>query len=444
MNRVQEILIAVLLFLVDYSAPTSIVVHAGLIVLMFFWLGFTKGLIFLHLFVAKSDRNFLFHSILGRDLQYFTAHDFDLLGINVFFLLTALVVLVKSLISRRFSVNTASSYFGLSFFAILFISSILNLFDFFSIKVALQDVYFWVYSVLLSMLISYKFTESKKLLHFCRNIVVIFLLRGLLFILYDLYLHVTIPGHLVEAGIVLPLFVLTNNAGRPYSVIFRSLLFLSFFVITSRGVILILLYFLIVFFFRLKVAQKFLFTLGIFVVCGIFYFYLLPTYFPSFFQVLSFKAQFFHEIYTGSLSHSPAVRLYESRIILEETFQDLIHFFVGQGPGGYIEGVDKYLQLNVDDYSIEELNTKRFHFVHFFMNNVFLKGGVLGLILYLVVPMKLIKNSNRRSLRIASIYFYFPLIYGLFWRLDLMVVFALLSQIKLNDDEEELSLYLER
>jgi hypothetical protein len=111
----------------------------------------------------------------------------------------------------------------------------------------------------------------------------------------------------------------------------------------------------------------------------------------SLLKFMEYKMNFFtKEILTGEISESPAVRLYEFLNIISLNINTFYGFFVGQGAGSYFK-YDIYglpFELKMYDYSIEEISIGRYYLPHTPINYWLLKGGVVGLSVYIYFYLK--------------------------------------------------------
>lgn len=117
---------------------------------------------------------------------------------------------------------------------------------------------------------------------------------------------------------------------------------------------------------------------------------------------LSGKTLFFtEEIVTGELSPSPAVRVNEFRNIMHESAESNVGLLWGKGAGGYFryERFPLPFELSISDYSANELRSGRYYHPHLPINYWFLKGGVLGLLLYSLVYYRMFRTGIRSLAR---------------------------------------------
>ena len=88
-----------------------------------------------------------------------------------------------------------------------------------------------------------------------------------------------------------------------------------------------------------------------------------------------------------TVEESQPVRIYEFKNILAENYDlGILGLFFGKGAGGYFTYThySAPLQLGLNAYSENQLNQGIFFSPHTFINYWLLKGGIAGLVWYLV------------------------------------------------------------
>ena len=100
----------------------------------------------------------------------------------------------------------------------------------------------------------------------------------------------------------------------------------------------------------------------------------------------------------GAISKSPKVRLYEAKNILSEESENVIPLIVGKGFGASFDFRRNPLPFNLDisDYSENELKSGRYFRPHFFISYTMLKGGVLFLVFYIYIIWLLASASWKK------------------------------------------------
>lgn len=100
------------------------------------------------------------------------------------------------------------------------------------------------------------------------------------------------------------------------------------------------------------------------------------------FDFVLWKLSFF----TGNLSDSGQVRLYEFKNILAEALNNPPYLLFGKGLTGFFSFLEhpmpRGIIMDLKSYSQEEISSGRFYHPHFFSNFLLLKFGLLGLLVY--------------------------------------------------------------
>lgn len=178
---------------------------------------------------------------------------------------------------------------------------------------------------------------------------------------------------------------------------------------------------------------------------------------PDLYKFFLFKLSFFYkELFTGNLSTSPATRIYEFKNIVAENWNlGLLGVLFGKGAGGYFTFTDypPPLELAISAYSIEELNMGIFFNPHDFVNVWLLKGGIIGLVWYIISimyifmfslkKMKLNINTGVKYNITLWLFFFCPVVlFHAVWKPNIAFLFGLTSGVATSirevtlDDEQ--------
>lgn len=173
----------------------------------------------------------------------------------------------------------------------------------------------------------------------------------------------------------------------------------------------IAIFYLIVFLNDRRLRQNALLALILLLAVTSFAIFALAIYSPQSFDFLLYKFDFFSKLFSGSeqSSGSVLVRLYELQNIVGYSLEHVYPLFIGMGFGGYFDfNLTGYpIVLGVSDYSINELAANKFVRPHSFTNFMYLKGGLIFLLYYIVIIFKMMRRSfslMRRTLKVKSIY----------------------------------------
>ncbi|ENL6904417.1 hypothetical protein AB5R89_004584 [Enterobacter ludwigii] len=170
-------------------------------------------------------------------------------------------------------------------------------------------------------------------------------------------------------------------------------------------------FFLIVFLKDGRLRKNGLLALIVLVAVTFLAIFALAIYSPQSFDFLLYKFDFFSKLFSGDeqSSGSVLVRLYELQNIIGYSINQIYPIFIGLGFGGYFDfSLTGYpIVLGVSDYSINELLTNKFVRPHSFTNFMYLKGGLIFLIYYLSLLLKMMRRSfilMRSTLKTKLIY----------------------------------------
>ena len=149
--------------------------------------------------------------------------------------------------------------------------------------------------------------------------------------------------------------------------------------------------------------------------------------------LLVWKFNFFStELFSGNLSESPGIRVYEFYNIFNS---DFYYLMFGKGFGGYFQFDNPPIpyRLGLSDYSPAQLDSGSIYKPHTFINYIALKHGLVGLIVYVFSSLyvfclsasRFIRSRDKTSKFIALYCFASSLyILNMFWQPNLMLMFV--------------------
>jgi len=155
------------------------------------------------------------------------------------------------------------------------------------------------------------------------------------------------------------------------------------------------------------------------------------------FIFLKFKINFFtKEIWSGKVSESPSLRIYEFKNIIAEAGDLYYPLLIGKGFGGYFTFTHypADFKFGLFDYSKKELKSNTFFRPHTFINSFFLKGGLLLIFFYLslifyffLLGINLLNRKDSNVILIGSLSIFFsPFALNMFWRPIYIFFFGIL------------------
>lgn len=164
---------------------------------------------------------------------------------------------------------------------------------------------------------------------------------------------------------------------------------------------------------------------------------------------LIYKINFFSkEIWSGNISHSPKIRIYEFKNIFQEGVDLIYPLFIGKGFGGYFtyNNYPANFKFDLFDYSKNELAQQTYFNPHTFINFYLLKGGMILLLFYLFILIYMLSlginslNSKDVSSKLIALFtcFYFLFALSMFWRPIYIFLFGILINvlIKIGDEKD--------
>ena len=130
------------------------------------------------------------------------------------------------------------------------------------------------------------------------------------------------------------------------------------------------------------------------------------------------------------------MRFIELKNILSYQWNNLGALFWGRGLGGYFTFVEfsPPHSLEVNDFSIDQISTNLYYKPHHFVNFLLLKGGFIGLFIYLLfsfkfigLGLKLIKSGSNNDRIFGSYLFFFSLYcLNMYWQ-PVLILWALFA-----------------
>lgn len=447
-NNYRAYFLSLVFILIEFTSRTNSYLSLLLTISPFFFFRKIKDrfiyLLFLVFLVPKLDRLVLYNIVNNLESNYFSIYDIKFFGINLILILTLFFLFYVFFKSKTILFPRGNLF--LIYTIIIFVFStlglILNGFDVFSVSAVIEE-YFKIFVPILFIPIIYFFKKEINIKLFFKDLLVVYIVRGLALLVYDFFIGNFTPNSLIEVGFCLPIFLANYQVRKNFIPRFiKYMFFLVVLIFNGRGPILI---FIITFLMYLSLKKIHIVLLKAILIIILIYLFIniLLIYFPEYFAFISFKFDIINEISKGALSHSPKVRALEFQLILQKNMNNFNSILFGQGPGGYIEGIGSILELNDSDYSQNEIVTNKYYKVHSFVNSILLKNGLLGLLLYLILPVLVYSNKLGTYYKYLSYLAIPTIIYSSFWRIDVTLFLVLIIFLKQNIKNEN-TLHLER
>lgn len=397
--------------------------------------------------------------------QSFTVGGFSLLLYDLVFLFIIGLFAIKKLHIRREAIKVVIFPILLSLVLLIsFVGNITRGGDFY-IRNGLSDYKFPIillFSILISFAYIGKFRNSvnfeKRFLNILLLIGYSVGLRTVFFILHDILSNSPKLGWHSNMVIIAPLFFYLLYDKRYNLKKWEILLLILGMIPNGRGPIIsflvcYLVYFLVKVFYGKSFSPIYYSIIG-FSIIIFSYIIILPQVNKPLYNFISFKMLFFKNISNGELSASPKVRVIEFYNINKENQDNgIFGILFGKGPGGYFtyRNYPINIALGSSDYSEKELKTGKFTNPHTFVNYFYLKSGILGLSIYILIYMYMFYHTYlKRKIKTNLLLFPFVIFYapiGLLnsnWRIGLIFITGfLLAAITYKRDEEEHMVYLD-
>ncbi|MDD2947526.1 MAG: hypothetical protein PHV80_01615 [Rugosibacter sp.] len=167
---------------------------------------------------------------------------------------------------------------------------------------------------------------------------------------------------------------------------------------------------------------------------GFFILLIVGLYNPIVYDFIAWKLNVFNEILSSDqkFSESGSLRLYELMNVSTELSDSIYQMLFGKGFGGaytfnafHFNSVDP---LDLKSYSVDQLQTRVYFATHSFSTYMLLKYGLVGLGIYLFIPLLIMFKAFKRLKRQKLYFLLFFLtgisIYYYYWRLDLAFLIA--------------------
>jgi hypothetical protein len=161
------------------------------------------------------------------------------------------------------------------------------------------------------------------------------------------------------------------------------------------------------------------------------------TQYPYIVEFIVFKFGFFTSLVSGEVSSSSvSMRITELQNILAFYWDNLGALVWGRGLGSYFTFVEflPARALEINDFSIDQINSGLYYKPHHFLNFLVLKGGLIGLFCYLVFSFKFIDLGTKLIKlgsdddRVFGGYLFFFSLYclNMYWQ-PVLIVWALFA-----------------
>ncbi len=123
----------------------------------------------------------------------------------------------------------------------------------------------------------------------------------------------------------------------------------------------------------------------------------------------------------NELPHSLRVRVKEVQLLFNKPLPLLV---IGSGYGGVITDDGEIKGLKETDYSIEEIEKKQYSNLHFFISNIILKYGIVGLIIITIHYITFYKNTRNTQFGLLIVSYVLQSFWGLKMLLIVSFVYA--------------------
>lgn len=285
----------------------------------------------------------------------------------------------------------------------------------------------------------YKTNRIGKLTRWFYILPIFFGLRNIIFIINDL-LSFTPKLDLMNQPylslIVLMYIIIKGNWGIYNNIIYRILLFISL-LSFSRGFLIILVFCLLLgliinFHKKIKFTLFFLFSLLVMFCMVLFALYITNE---RLFDFFIWKINVFNELTNSEveLSGSGKVRIIEMQNIIHILSENIYGLFLGKGFFATYNfeaySLDGIGIIDLKSYSYDQLSSGIYYATHSFLSSILLKYGLLGLLIYILLPLLLSYKLYIKNYHMILILLPLILIPSYFWRIEFMFIMGLLYGI---------------
>jgi len=266
-------------------------------------------------------------------------------------------------------------------------------------------------------------------------------IRALIFITNDIYFMTPkfyFMSTSMMALVILSYLIISKNKSIYSYIIFRVPLYISL-IEPSRGFI-IMASIVLSFSFIVSFFKKGNNNISLFIMLELFLILMgalltLLVLNPDIYGFLIWKLDVFNELLSASneLSGSGKVRIYELLNVHRENMDSIYQYFFGKGFGGFYSfnyyPMNDVETLDLKSFSNDQLQTNMYYTTHSFSTYMLLKYGMVGLVIYVLIPIFIIWNSFKHTIKnnlhIIFLVFTILSIYTYYWRLEITVMIGI-------------------
>ncbi|MDZ7861094.1 MAG: hypothetical protein U5O15_10630 [Candidatus Krumholzibacteriota bacterium] len=417
---------------------------------------------------------------MEEQIAFFSISTTQILGISLpqwIFLWFGIVALIKYIHNsgRLILFKDTKKLISLSFGVVIlmYLATLLDTIffrDVFSVKQFISDHRFFV--ILISSLIAGNYfvrVNKNPIYTFARDIIFIGLTSGfktIFFMVNDSINHMQGMSFAAQPYLIWPLFFVVfyifSKKLKYFQIILLLLVVFMGGVSISRGNLLLFAFDLMIFIFliisSMKQRKLLIKRINVLIILLIIIILIPPVllyhYNETAYLFLNYKIDFFtKELWSGHISHSPAVRILEFKNISKEAGDLIYPLFIGKGFGGYFtyKNFPTDFKLGLSDYAINDLVQQKYFHPHTFINFYLLKGGMMLILFYLfIIIYMLLKginliNSKDVSSKTIALFacFYFVFALNMFWRPLYIFLFGILVNVLIEIGDKENTQYKE-
>lgn len=436
-------------FYIDYIASSSFGIVFSLILFFIFVFvslnNLTYGIIlslFYSIVTMEFPRDILdVYGLVGNDIYYNVINTVKIgpltLLVYLFFINSALALYKMK---AKIIVNKSFAVLFFTLFLIAIVSTFLNVLndDIYYVGLIVTNIKWFIFIAMgyIQGVYVYRHNQVKTLLLWLYLLPIFFGLRNILFLLSD-FLNQTPKLDLMNQAylslIILIYLIVKGNWGIYKNFFYRILLFVSLLNFSRAFLLIFAVSVLIAYFWKAhkKIYFNFSFVLNIFFIVGLL---LIGLYISNerLFDFLLWKLNVFDAILSssGEMSGSGKIRALELQnvwFVLSQNFHEL--FF---GRGFFATYNFEAFPLNnigiidLKSYSSDQLNSNIYYSTHSFSSSMLLKYGLIGLSIYIFLPLYLSYVFYKKKQNLILILIPIILVYSYYWRIEFAFLIGIL------------------
>jgi hypothetical protein len=465
MNNLIHILsLAIISFIyVDYIAAMPLGIILSLIIFIIFTFISIKNLsmgIILSLFYAITTMEFprdildVYEALQASNEVYYNV--VNTVKIGPFTLLVYLFFINTGLVLYKTHLHILYEKIFLIIFTtmlvIAFISTFFNILQYhtvFSIGMFVTNLKWFLFILMgyIQGFYLYKNNSVHILVKWFYLLPIFFGFRNLLFIVND-FINVTPKLDLMNQAylslIILIYIIVKGDWGIYKNIFYRVLLFISLLNFSRAFLLIFVLSVIISYFWKVhkKIRFNFSLTMNFIIIIGLMLFglYMLNE---RLFDFLLWKLNVFDALFSssGEMSGSGKIRGLELQNIWYVLSNDIYNVFFGKGFFATYDfsayPLNNIGVIDLKSYSSDQLNSGVYYSTHSFSSAILLKYGVVGLIIYIFIPLYIAYIFYKNKQNLLLILIPIILIYSYYWRIEFAFLIGILFGILKTKEKNE-------